>query len=330
MFISKVKWPGILLMSAVMVLCGHSAARAQYEELTTPQKKEEKDLMARNKVQVQRIYQRVSGEMTPQRNRFFDDKGNLLLDYQFARRTYYIWDQATGMPSYIMDSVLNIQGMDVKEMDDKPAAQYWTVNYVALSYTAEKRLKSIVWNNQYRADFTWNAKTRTLHEKKTTSLGDMEGTYKYNAAGQLILGQEKDAAGHVLYRHTKKITPSGVIILETTTKFAEDYRDSVQTVYGYDGGRVFKISEFAYTSTAISLEDSPHPEMLRDHNETRELTMTFDKQGQVVSTLSTNSLDPKFNRYTTFKYDKNGLMTESTEALGKLAPTVYSYSYITR
>ncbi len=290
-------------------------ANAQYEQVRFPQKPEEIALFKKNKVMGETQFGVDSGKKVPYLTRAFDTGGRVVISQDYNHIKYYKYDEKGNMIEFL-DSV-RIDKTHFRADDYK------------FTYDENGLLKKMEGPDS-KSIFTYNAKRKILTEKFTKNDTTTQNRYYYNAQGRMresiFYSPEFYRTAHVV----KNYSADGRLNNEAFVQLSPNSSDSTLEIFEYDAQNHLEKKEvFRFVDFKYSTNGSSKPNRSASHYGVATYQYDLDNEGRPVAEEYSVKNDKLNYSYSTWAYDKNGLITKDTYlyAHGEPKTTQHVYYY---
>jgi hypothetical protein len=300
------------ILGISMIFSKH--AFAQYDNIRFPQTADEIALFRDHKVMGETQWSIENGKKIPYYSRAFDPGGHVVISADYYHRQYYIYD-ANGNVVSFLDSSRNEKGtFEAKEY------KFRYFDNGKLMEAEGPGLQSL---------YQFVPETNVLTEKLVKNDTAYTNRYKYDPQGRLTDALYLDASNKPMIHLTKYYSSDGRIFNETISSAGKEFSDSTLTVYEYnDNKQLISKHRFRFQVYYFDLKGTGKPDHSASHYDDAVSNFDLDEKGRPVAEEFTIKGDKLNYRYSTWKYDNNGLVTKETYRIGKAEPKTIVHEYV--
>jgi len=303
------------LFIILIVLSISLRTHGQYEEIRFPQKADEIALFKKNKIMGETQIGIDSGKRVPYLSRAFDTEGRLVIAQDYNHIRYYKYDEKGNVIDFLDSARISGNSYNVTEYK--------------FTYDENGMLKSLV-APDFKSNFVYNPTKRLLTETLVKNDTTRKNRYYYDAAGKMkesiFYSPQNYRIAHTIHNYSS----TGRINNEVYVQMTSTSKDSTLQIYEYNSKnqlekkQLFRFIEFKYSDNG-----SGSPNRSASHYGVATYDYELDSEGRPLGEEYSVKDDKLNYSYSTWAYDKNGLVTKDTYlyAHGEPKTTQHIYYY---
>ena len=289
--------------------------QAQYETIRFPQKAEEIALYKKNKIMGETQIGIDSSKKIPYLSRAFDSEGRIVISQDYNHIKYYKYDEKGNVIDFL-DSA-------------RTSGTNYTVTEYKFTYDENGMLKNLV-APDFKSQFAYNAAKKILTETLVKNDTTRKNRYYYDTNGRMkesiFYSPQNYRIAHTIHNYSS----TGRINNECYVQMTSTSKDSTLQIYEYNDKNqlekkeLFRFIEFKYSSNGTG-----SPNRSASHYGSATYTYELDSAGRPLGEEYSVKDDKLNYSYSTWAYDKNGLITKDTYlyAHGEPKTTEHVYYY---
>jgi|GEM_PF-6552189 len=293
-------------------LFGLPCALAQYDDIRYPQKPEEIALFKKNKVQGETQWIQKDTKKLPNMTRAFDPEGRVVIAQDYNHIKYYKYD-GKGYVTEFLDSARKDSG--------------YTRNDYTFRYYDNGLLQEVDgpgFKSQFIYDPARKKLTETMVKGDTTRKNIFYYDSKLRFKDAIYYSPEHYRTAHFI----KNYGDDGRLYNECVVQMTKSYKDSVLSINEYnDKKQLVKKQVFTFLDFKYSDKGSKYFDRSASHYGAATYEYNLDSMGRPVAEEYSVKDDKLNYSFSTWTYDKNGLVTKETFLFGHGDPKITLHEY---
>ena len=302
----------ICVFSSLLWAFAPSRVLAQYDDIRYPQKPDEIALFKKNKVMGETQWSLENDKKLPYMTRAFDTSGHVVIAQDYHHIRYYKYDDR-GNVTVFLDSTRKENGFTVSEF------KFIYDKYGMLSNAEGPDFKSV-----FVYDLGKNKLSETMEKNDTVRVKRYTYDQKNRLKEAYFYSPEHKRTSHFL----KNYGLDGRLYNECQVQIDKGYTDSTLSINEYnDKKQLVKKEVFRFTTFKYSSTGSGYPDRSASHNAVATYEYNLDSLGRPIAEEYSVKDDKLSYSYSTWAYDKNGLLTKNTYLFGHGEPKITLHDY---